>query len=142
MFLCICAYFQTTRIKTLKRLFSHLEWFKTSFDAFLGHQNQVLNKLFFSPLEWLKTCFDAFPDHQIQVLLLPPEELGPGMQCLLKVPFLKGWMTSPFLGLSTTLQAPLAGTFSWIRNLPIILSRSCVRFNIINQTLGYVILSY
>jgi hypothetical protein len=74
-------------------------------------------------------------------LLLLPEELGPGMQVLLKEPFLKGWMTSPSLGLSTTLQAPLAGTFSWIRNLPISLSRSCVRFNTINQTLGYVILN-
>jgi hypothetical protein len=50
-------------------------------------------------------------------------------------------MTSPSLGLSTTLQAPLAGTFSWIKNLPINLSRSCVIFNTINQTLGYVIMN-
>jgi hypothetical protein len=42
-------------------------------------------------------------------------------------------MTSPSLGLSTTLQAPLAGTFSWIKNLPMSLSRSCVVFKLSNK---------
>ena len=41
---------------------------KTCFDAFLGHQNQVLHKDNFQRLEWLKTCFDAFPGHQNQVI--------------------------------------------------------------------------
>jgi hypothetical protein len=31
------------------------------------HQNHVLKNYFFSPLEWFKTCFDAFPGHQNQV---------------------------------------------------------------------------
>ncbi len=30
------------------------------------HQNQVLKKLLFSHLDWFKTCFDAFPDQQNQ----------------------------------------------------------------------------
>jgi len=41
VFFCICAYFRTTRIKSLK-------------------------KIIFSP--FLTTCFDEFPHHQIQVL--------------------------------------------------------------------------
>jgi hypothetical protein len=41
---------------------------KNVFDAFPGHQNQVLKKDNFQRLEWLKTCFDTFPAHQNQVL--------------------------------------------------------------------------
>ena len=72
VFLCICAYFQTTRIKILKKLFFNV-WsgYKRVFmhlRILPDHQNQGLKKLFCSPLEWLKTCFDAFPDYQNQVL--------------------------------------------------------------------------
>jgi hypothetical protein len=74
---------QATRIKSLKNyfltsgvfpdyqnqvlkkdIFQHLEWLKTCFDAFPGHQIQVFKKIFFN----IGTCFDAFPDHQNQVL--------------------------------------------------------------------------
>ena len=59
-------HFQATRIKSFKK--KCLEWLKTCFDAFPGHQNQVLKKDIFQRMELLKTCFDAFPDHQNQVL--------------------------------------------------------------------------
>ena len=94
MFLCISRPPESSHQKSV---FKCREWLKTCFDAFPGHQNQVLKKdffnvwsgrkrvfmhlcvlpdhqnqvlkkFFFSPLEWLKLCFDAFPDHQNQVL--------------------------------------------------------------------------
>ncbi len=70
VFLCICAYFQTTRIKSLKNNFFHV-WggLKRAFmhlRILPDHQNQVLKKVLFSHLEWLKTCFNAFPDQQNQ----------------------------------------------------------------------------
>ena len=43
----VLMHFQTTRIKSLKIIFSPLEWLKTCFYAFPGHQNRVLKKLFF-----------------------------------------------------------------------------------------------
>jgi cation transport regulator ChaB len=61
VFLCICTYFQITRIKSLGKTF--LKWLKSVFlhlRILPDHQNQVLKKLFVSPLEWLKTCFDAY----------------------------------------------------------------------------------
>ena len=61
MFLCICTYFQITRIKSLGKTF--LKWLKSVFlhlRILPDHQNQVLKKLFVSSLEWLKTCFDAY----------------------------------------------------------------------------------
>jgi len=91
---CICAYLQTTRIKSLKNYFftsgvvKNVFWciswspesknFKNYFLA-SGVVKNVFwcisrtpesspEKIIFSPLEWLKTCFDAFPDHQNQVL--------------------------------------------------------------------------
>ncbi len=67
VFLCICAYFQTTRIKALKnyffnvwsgskRVFKHLR-------ILPDQQNQVIENYFFLS-GVVKTCFDAFPDHQ------------------------------------------------------------------------------
>ena len=74
VFLCICAYFKTTRIKSLKnyiltsgvvknvfwcisRTPESSEWWKTCFDAFTDHQNQVLNKLFFNVWSSSKRVF-------------------------------------------------------------------------------------
>jgi hypothetical protein len=64
----VLMHFQTNRIKALKIYFLMSWAVKNIFDAFLGHQNQVLHKDNFQRLEWLKTCFDAFPGHQNQVL--------------------------------------------------------------------------
>jgi hypothetical protein len=68
----VLIYFQDTRIKSLKNYFLTSGVVKMCFDAFAltlpDHQNQVLKKDIFLRLEWLKTCFDAFPGHQYQVL--------------------------------------------------------------------------
>ncbi len=43
----VLMHFQTTRIKSLKNYFLTSGMVKTCFDAFPGHQNQVLKKDFF-----------------------------------------------------------------------------------------------
>ena len=64
MFWCIFAYFQTTRIMSLKKIFfKHLEWLKTCFDAFAHTPRPpeiFVKKRNFYCLEWLKTYFNAF----------------------------------------------------------------------------------
>jgi hypothetical protein len=44
----VLMHFLTTRIKSFKIIFQCLECLKTCFDAFPGHQNQVLKKTFFN----------------------------------------------------------------------------------------------
>jgi hypothetical protein len=70
VFLCICAYFQTNRIKSLKS-FSPLGWLRTCFDAVPDRQNQVFKKLFFNVWSGSKRVFmhlRILPDHQNQVI--------------------------------------------------------------------------
>jgi hypothetical protein len=67
--LCNCAYFQTTKIKSLKNYLFHL-W--SGSKRVLMHTSTPPDlspwKIIFWRLEWWKTCFDAFPDYQNQVL--------------------------------------------------------------------------
>jgi hypothetical protein len=72
VFLCICAYFQTTRIKSLKIFFLTSGVVQNVFFNAFAHTFRPPEsshwKIIFFTSGVVKTCFDAFPDHQNQVL--------------------------------------------------------------------------
>jgi hypothetical protein len=61
-------HFRATRIKSLEQIFLTFELLKTCFDAFPGHQNQVLRKDIFQRQKRVLIHLRILSDHQNQVL--------------------------------------------------------------------------
>jgi hypothetical protein len=70
VFRCIFAYFQTTRTKSLKKIFitvwSGQRLVLIHLPILPDHQKLFFKKDIFERLEWLKTCFDAFAHRYFQ----------------------------------------------------------------------------